>query len=283
MAHHYDFQSVRNLALTLAYDGTEFSGYARQEGQRTVQGVLEEALAVLLPGSFRTAVAGRTDRGVHALCQVVSCAMELDHVVDLAKFRRSLEKLTPRSLSIIAVAPVDGEFHARYTAIWRRYRYLISTSSAEIPHIRNLSWSLGPGIDLDSFKRAAQMLLGEHDFTTFCRRDPGGASLTRRVDALAMVKVGRDLFGFEIQANAFCHQMVRSLVGFLGQVALSKRSPEDFLDAMAARNRARGQDLAPPEGLFLVGVGYREPFGALTVRHQGDYPLVWESHYSQIG
>ena len=136
---------------------------------------------------------------------------------------------------------------------------------------------------MDSFKRAAQGLLGEHDFSTFCRRDPGGASLTRRVDALAMVKVGRDLFGFEIEANAFCHQMVRSLVGFLGQVALSKRSPEDLFEALGARNRAQGQDLAPPQGLFLVGIGYREPFGALTVRHQDDYPLVWESHYSQIG
>ena len=274
---------MSNLALTIAYDGGEFSGYARQLGQYTVQGVLEDALAKLSEGGFRTAVAGRTDRGVHALCQVVSCAFVVEQRLDLAKLARSLERMTPQSISIVSIVAVPAEFHARFSASWRRYRYLLSTAAFELPHLRRLSWALGPELEISAMAGAAELLLGERDFATFCRKDPGGATLVRRVDEVAFVKLGRDLFGFEIEANAFCHQMVRAVVGYLVMVGLGERSRADFGVALGARSRRLGVNLAPPEGLFLVGIGYREPFEGVTVRHSDDFQIVWKSRCTEVG
>ena len=283
MAREYHLEPISNVAVAIAYDGGDFYGYARQNVLRSVQGSFEEALATLADGPFKTAVAGRTDRGVHALSQVVSASFAQEQKFDLAKVQRSLDRLTPRSISIISVKEAPAEFHARFSAVARRYRYLISSAPLELPHDRRISWNLGASIDVSALVSASAILVGEHDFSTFCRRDPNAGSLIRLVNEVAIVKAGRNLFGFEIDANAFCHQMVRSLVGFLALVATGRRDPADFGKALRAKDRSTGENLAPPEGLFLTAVRYREPFINLNVIDDMDYPVLWKSRHPEIG
>lgn len=276
MPHAYHEIEARNLALTIAYDGSAFAGYARQRGDLpTVQGSLEEALSTIVGERFRTVVAGRTDRGVHALAQVVGLFLDEERPFDLSKVRKSLDSLTPSSISVLAVRSAPEEFHARFSAVWRRYRYLISSREADVPHLRRLCWHLGPDFRADPLGEAARSMLGELDFSTFCRRDPAGGSLRRRVEEVSLYSVATGLWALEIRANAFCHQMVRSLVGYLGLVAVGDKSAAAFAEALAARDRALGVTLAPPHGLYLVGVGYKEPYQDLGALDDGGFRELW--------
>ncbi|MDA8261858.1 MAG: tRNA pseudouridine(38-40) synthase TruA [Actinomycetota bacterium] len=276
MPHAYHEIATRDLALTIAYDGTAFAGYARQKGELpTVQGALEEALVTVVGEGFRTVVAGRTDRGVHALAQVVGLSLEEERSLDLSKVRKSLDSLTPASISVLAVKAAPEGFHARFSAVWRRYRYLISSRDADVPHLRRLCWHLGPDFRAEPLAEAAPAMLGERDFSTFCRRDPGGGSLYRRVEEVSLYSVATGVWALEIRANAFCHQMVRSLVGYLGLVAVGDKPASAFADALAAADRAKGVTLAPPEGLYLVGVGYKEPYAELGTLDVGGFRELW--------
>ena len=276
MPHAYREVATRDLALTIAYEGSAFAGYARQKGELpTVQGALEEALTTVVGEGFRTVVAGRTDRGVHALAQVVGLSLEAERFFDLSKVRKSLDSLTPRSISVLAVKAAPAGFHARFSAVWRRYRYLISSREADVPHLRRLCWHLGPGFSAEPLAEAAPAMLGERDFSTFCRRDPAGGSLNRRVEEVSFYAVGTGLWALEIRANAFCHQMVRSVMGYLGLVALGSKPASSFADALAAADRAFGVTLAPPEGLYLVGVGYKEPYAEFGTLDVGGFRELW--------
>ncbi len=265
-ARKYVPDAITYFAIELAYDGTDFVGYAKQRGQTTVQGVLESSLSVIFgPTLFSTAVAGRTDRGVHALTQVVSVSLERELLIDLDKLVRSLEKLTPNSVSIRRAVAVDEHFHARFSAVRRRYWYLLSTASFELPHLRRLSWNIGASFDFEVFFQTASQFVGEHDFTSFCRKDVNSRSLVRRVESVAVYEWSHGLYAFEIVANAFCHQMVRSIVGFLVQVGRGFRGGIDLADLLVARSRASTVDLAPPYGLYLAGIGYREPYESIML------------------
>ena len=257
----YSVQTLSNFALEIAYDGTDFLGYAKQPGKFTVQGVLEKALCLVLgTETFSTFVSGRTDKGVHALSQVVSVSIEHTVQLDLDKLVRSLEKLTPESISVARAVVVDEGFHARFSAVERRYWYFISTSEFEIPHLRRVSWNVGSSFDLGAFFAGAKTLVGEHDFSSFCRKDLNGGSLVRRVESVGLYESAVDLFVFEIRANAFCHQMVRSIVGFLTEIARGDGAYRDIEAFMNTRCRAKGANLAPPQGLFLSGINFREPY-----------------------
>jgi tRNA pseudouridine38-40 synthase len=202
-----------NIRLHLGYDGAGFRGYARQEGKRTVQGELERALGVLLGVAPTTAVAGRTDAGVHARHQVVSFAVE--EAVDTAQLTRSLNGILGPEIAVYVTESVEDSFHARHSARWRRYRYRIGTGVGD-PLTRGFTWEVGRRLDVPAMAAAAGAFLGEHDFSSFCRTVEGKSNV-RRVDE-SMVAVDGDLIEFWITANAFCHQMVRSLVGHLYDV-----------------------------------------------------------------
>ena len=241
-----------SLRLDLAYDGSGFRGYARQEGLRTVQSTLEEALETLLGGPIETAVAGRTDAGVHARGQVVS--LRVDSTVDVEKLARSLNGLVGPEIAVMAVTEVDAGFNARFSAIWRRYRYSLDTGPAPDPLHRGFVWHVGPRLDQAAMDETAAQFVGEHDFGAFCRAVEGKSNV-RRVDE-AKWEPAPNRLHFWIEANAFCHQMVRSLVGLCYDVGRGFTPVGSVADIIDSRDRSRVATVAPPHGLILWEVGY---------------------------
>jgi len=243
---------VPTYRLDLAYDGSGFNGYARQSGQPTIQGELETALETILNTPVATSVAGRTDAGVHAHGQVVS--FQLDAEVDLKRLRRALNGLVGSEIAVLAASEVGADFDARHSATWRRYRYLINTAGAQDPLTRHITWHVRRPLDLPAMTAAAVAFIGEHDFTTFCRSVVGRTNV-RRVTELTL-RCSDELIEVWMQANAFCHQMVRSVVGYLYDVGRGFSDGSLAADVIEARDRAAVATVAPPHGLTLWAVGY---------------------------
>lgn len=254
------------LRLELAYDGSSFRGFAFQAGQRTVAGELARAIATVARHEVTLVCAGRTDAGVHASRQVV----HVDVRADLAPER--LAKAVNAMLAPIVVvreaAVAPPGFDARRSAKSRSYRYLVLRSDHPHPLLAGVSWHVRDDLDLRSMNGAADSLLGEHDFSAFCRRPPGterGEPITRRVIDARWSRCpyeGADLCGddallrFEISARSFCHQMVRSVVGMLVDVGRRRRRAADVVALLSSGDRSHSTTIAPPHGLCLVGIGY---------------------------
>ena len=238
--------------LDVAYDGSGFRGYARQEGQRTVQGELESALNTYFKATVETSVAGRTDAGVHARQQVVS--LRYNGNLDTDRLRRAINGIIGPELSVLAVSPVGDDFNARFSATWRRYRYRIDTRPFHDPLTRHFVWHVRRDLDLAAMIDCTRSLLGEHDFTSFCRSVEGRSNV-RRVTELS-IDDADGLIDLWIQANAFCHQMVRSIVGYLFDVGRGFSDGTQVGDVIAARDRSAVATVAPAHGLTLWDVGY---------------------------
>jgi tRNA pseudouridine38-40 synthase len=238
--------------LDLAYDGSGFRGYARQTGQRTVQGELESALATLLKKPVGTSVAGRTDAGVHAAGQVVSFSIG-DHV-DLERLRRGLNGIIGPEISVLRCSIAADDFDARFSATWRRYRYLVDMRPAADPLTRHFVWHVGRSLDVPAMQSAASAMIGVHDFSSFCR-SVDGKSNVREMGELS-VHDSDDGLVIWAQANAFCHQMVRSIVGYLYDIGRGHADGAAAADVLVSRDRSRVATLAPPRGLTLWAVGY---------------------------
>lgn len=246
--------------LTLAYDGSGFRGFAPNADVRTVGGELSKALAKVLGSEIELAVAGRTDAGVHARGQVVS--FDAPHgSVEPVELRRSLNSLLGPSVVVREVQPAGADFHARFSARWRRYRYRLLTAEVPDPFLGATTWWMPKALDHHRMADAAHMLVGTHDFSSFCRRprERPDASLVRNVtDARWSQEPGDDgrVLTFEITATAFCHQMVRSIVGTLVEVGRGVRGVDTVAAALAGDDRSLAGQLAPPCGLILWEVGY---------------------------
>lgn len=238
--------------LDIAYDGTDFKGYARQEGLRTVQGELETALGTLVGPEVVTSVAGRTDAGVHARGQVVS--FEHGNALDLDRLRRSLDGILGPEIAVWSARIADEGFNARFSAIWRRYLYRLDTAPAADPLARGFVWSVGRELDLEAMVSATAPFLGEHDFSSFCRSVEGRSNMRRLTELSVRSESG--LVEIWAQANAFCHQMVRSIVGYLYDVGRGFSDGARTADVIAARDRGAVATVAPPHGLTLHEVGY---------------------------
>jgi tRNA pseudouridine38-40 synthase len=241
-----------SLRLDLAYDGSGFRGYAFQEGLRTIQGDLEGALRTLHGRPVETAVAGRTDAGVHARGQVVS--LQLDEAPDLERLARSLNGIVGPEIAVNAITSVDDDFHARFSARWRRYRYTMSTGIAPDPLARGFEWHVGSRLDVGLMEAAAAEFEGELDFSAFCRSVEGRTNV-RRVEESRWEEDG-DRLHFWIRANAFCHQMVRSLVGLCYDVGRGFTQADSVREIVESKDRSRVATVAPPHGLTLWEVGY---------------------------
>lgn len=239
--------------LDLGYDGTGFRGYAHQDGQRTVQGELESALATVLGASTSTAVAGRTDAGVHARGQVVS--FEVEAGIDELQLARSLNGILGPEVVVSSLTRAEDGFNARFSATYRRYRYLMALSPAWDPLTRHQVWHVGRSLDIGGMQAVAAAVVGEHDFSAFCRSVEGKSNV-RLVDE-ARWESADNLLTFWIQANAFCHQMVRSLVGFAYDVGRGFTSVGAISEIIEAGDRSPVVTVAPPHGLTLWEVGYR--------------------------
>jgi len=199
-----------------------------------------------------TSVAGRTDAGVHARSQVVSFEVEGD--IDELHLARSLNGILGPEIAVSRVIRVEDDFSARFSATFRRYRYLLSTAPAIDPLTRHQVWHLGRSLDIAAMRAVAAAVLGEHDFSAFCRSVEGRSNV--RVVDEARWDSGDDLLTFWIQANAFCHQMVRSLVGFAYDVGRGFIAVDSISEIIEAGDRSRIATIAPAHGLTLWEVGY---------------------------
>ena len=240
--------------LDLAYDGSDFHGFARQaQGVRTVQEVVEEALARVVRQEVRLVVAGRTDTGVHARHQVVSFVAERE--VPPSQVRRAITSMLGPEVVATAVSFVEEGFSARFDANSRTYRYHIDDSEVADPLRRRTVWHVGKQLDVVRMHEAAQGFVGDQDFASFCRRREGFGT-QRTVHAAAVWREEDGLVVFEITAKAFCHQMVRSLTGFLVEVGRGRRPHDSVAEVIAVRDRSVVPSPAPPAGLILWHVAY---------------------------
>lgn len=251
---------IERVRLVVAYDGTPFHGVAVNRGVRTVAGDLGEALARVLGGPVELTVAGRTDKGVHARGQVVTFDVEADRRPDLVALVRSLNRQCGPAIAVLDAAVVAPDFDARFSATARRYRYLVHHAAAPDPFRAAWAWHVEAPLDLPAMVLACDALIGEHDFASFCRRpkraDGQEASLVRRVVEASWHDDGDGLLRFEIEASAFCHQMVRSIVGTLVDVGRGRTRAGEVLGIVHARDRAAAGEPAPPHGLTLWLVRY---------------------------
>ncbi len=252
-------------ALKVEYHGAPFAGWQRQADQPSVQGVIEDALAKLESRDHTIAAAGRTDAGVHALAQVAHCDMEKEW----APFRLSEAlnyHLKPDPVAILACAKVDDDWHARFSAVERRYLFRILTRRAPATHQAGLVWQINHDLDVRAMQAAADHLIGKHDFTTFRSSICQAQSPVKTLDELRIEPVNT-LAGpevhFHVRARSFLHNQVRSFVGTLERVGAGSWSPADVKDALEACDRAACGPVSPPQGLYLAGVTYPEdPFSA---------------------
>ena len=245
------------VKLVVAYDGTDFSGFAAQQNQpavRTVGGVLAEAIAKILRHDVQLACAGRTDAGVHAWGQVVSFASEPG--LDPWRLRTALTSMLGPEIVVREAELVDARFDARHGAKWRSYRYTVLNRAFPDPFRDRFTWWVPEELDLRALRLAADPFVGEHDFASFCRKGPPGSSTVRRITDSRWVDEGDGALRYEIRANAFCWQMVRSIVGLLVEIGIGKRTPGDVMGIIRACDRDAAGQLAPPRGLCLWEVGY---------------------------
>lgn len=243
--------------LDLAYEGTDFHGFARQPSVRTVQGELEEALSLLLREEVSTTCAGRTDAGVHARGQVVSMALSRP-VHDEAGLMRSLNRRLPPDIAIHRVSATTAGWSARFAARWRAYRYYVGTRPVGDPLTRRQVWHLGFPLDIKAMNTASGHLVGTHDFASFCRAAEGRSTVREVQHACWTARQAAGL-RFDIRASAFCHQMVRSLVGWCVEVGRGRRTAAETPQVIASRCRQAAGPVAPPQGLILWEVGYGSP------------------------
>ena len=248
------------VRMLVAYDGSAFHGFAVQPGLRTVAGILTEALEKVLRHRVVVTGAGRTDRGVHAHGQVVSFDTAAARF-DPAHLQRVLNKLCGPALAVRDVAEAAADFDARFSARSRSYRYLILNRAVHDPLLTSTTWHVPQPLDVSALRIASDPLIGEHDFASFCRRPkavPGerAASLVREVFLAHWVQEDDGILRFEIEANAFCHQMVRSLVGTLVDMGLGRFRPGQMLSIMRSADRSQAGSVAPPNGLSLWEVRY---------------------------
>lgn len=244
------------LRLDLGYDGTDFSGWASQPGRRTVQGELEEALSRVLREPARLTVAGRTDAGVHAAGQVAHLDVSADTWGTLQESMvRRLAGVLPADIRVRSIAPAAAGFDARFAAIWRRYAYRIDDSrwGGQPLRRRDTLARLRP-LDDEAMAAAATRLLGEHDFAAFCRRREGATTI-RELQRLDVVRSAH-VITVTARADAFCHSMVRSIVGALLAVGEGRKRPDWPGGLLPSRERVSGVAVAPAHGLTLLEVAY---------------------------
>lgn len=241
--------------LDIAYDGAGFSGWARQPGLRTVQGVLEDALAIVVRTPVALTVAGRTDAGVHATGQVAHVDVPAS-AMPVAELCRRLARMLPPDVRVPSVRAAPPGFDARFSALRRHYRYRVSDAPWGVDPLRRhdtLAWHRP--LDAAAMTAASTLLLGEHDFAAFCRRR-GGATTIRTLQRLEWTGPEPHLLVAHVVADAFCHSMVRSLVGALLAVGEGRRPMRWPLSLLAGAGRSSEVQVVPPHGLCLVEVVY---------------------------
>lgn len=245
------------IALGIEYKGTDFHGWQAQENLLTIQGTLENALSKIAANPIQVFCAGRTDAGVHATGQVVHF---YSNTVRVPKaWTLGTNTYLPNSIAVRWAQEVDENFHARFSALSRRYRYIIYNQSLR-PAILSfqVTWYYIP-LDIAAMQQAAMFLIGEQDFSSFRSSQCESKTPMRNVQE---VKISRheNYVVIEIQANAFLHHMVRNIVGVLMQIGSGRKNPDWMRDVLLAKDRRIAAETAPAHGLYLINVNYPEPY-----------------------
>ena len=255
---------MRILKLTVAYDGTAFFGFQVQPGDLpTIQGVLEAGIKDLTGEEVRIAGSGRTDSGVHAVGQVVS--FQTGSTIPVENWSRALNNRLPADIRVITAEEVAPDFHARFSAVGKTYRYLFSTGKEPNPVALRYTWWVGRPLNVQAMQQAATVLVGRHDFKSFQTVGSSAQTSVRRVtesrlilasNGVSLVPGLTGLIAYEITADGFLYNMVRNIVGVLQRIGCGKLKPTDLAEIMAAQDRRRTGQLAPAQGLWLQQVWY---------------------------
>ena len=245
---------ARNIRLTLAYDGTEFSGWQVQNNARTVQGDIEDALGRMHGHPVRIQGAGRTDSGVHASGQVGNFFSDLDSI-DPRRWHIALNSYLPPDVRALASSEAPETFNAKNSARQRVYRYYLYTGIVGPPHLRLYCWKIRRRPDIRALNALASVFLGEHDFTTFAAAGDVSRSKVRRVDTACFFPEG-PFICFKVAASSFVWKMVRSILGTVLEYEQKAESPAALAEALRARDRSQAGMSAPARGLFLERVKY---------------------------
>jgi tRNA pseudouridine38-40 synthase len=260
--------------LVVAYDGTDFRGYAAQPDVRTVEGVLAAALEKVLRRPATLTCAGRTDAGVHAWGQVVSLDADSEAGIVPDRLRSSLNGMLAPEVVVRSVELADPGFDARRSAQWRTYTYAVVNRPVPDPFLARYAWWVPEPLDLPALRLGADPFVGEHDFAAFCRRNPNGTTI-RAITGLSWLRDPDGVLVATVEADAFCHSMVRSLVGAMLVAGDGRKPPGWPAELLALRERATDVRVVAPHGLTLVAVSYpADPAGwaaraELTRRRRG--------------
>jgi tRNA pseudouridine38-40 synthase len=244
---------MQNFKLILEYDGTDFHGWQKQPGLRTVQGVLEEATAAIFGRSVQVNGAGRTDAGVHALGQVANFVV--DTTMTPEQIGKAVATKLPEDVQVYHVEEVDLKFHARFSARSRRYAYYLRTEPTAI--WRRFAYVVSYELSVEAMNEAAGYLLGEHDFISFTPARSAGVPTHCNV-LKANVRRDDEIVSVTLEADHFLHNMVRVVVGTLIEVGRGKITPEQIRDIVGTKDRSAAGPTIPPNGLFLIHVAYDE-------------------------
>jgi len=245
---------MRNLKMTIEFEGTQYRGWQRQKNGLSIQEVLEEKIAVMTGERVKVIGSGRTDAGVHAIAQVAH--FKTKSPIPLRNFQAGLNSLLPRDIAVRELEEAAPDFHARIDVRSKIYLYRIHNCPTASPLFRNYAWTIYPPLNLEAMQEAAALLRGTHDFTSFSTVHTDVITFTRTILDIAVIGGHRGFIKVFVEADGFLRYMVRTIVGTLVDVGKGRRSPEDMTAILEARDRNTAGMTAPPQGLFLKEVKY---------------------------
>lgn len=244
---------MKNIKLTIEYDGTNYSGWQKQPHKKTVQLAIEEAVKKITGETIALLGSGRTDSGVHALGQVANFKTNTN--LDTGKLHKALNSILPDDIAVIEVEEASENFHSQYDSKSKIYQYRILNRSYPSAHLRKKVWLINQKLDIEQMRKASDFLLGTHDFKVFSHQNLTVKTTVRNVLNSHLSKNG-DLIEFEIEADGFLKRMVRMIVGTIVNVGKGKLGPEEFAYILESQKKNKFVGSAPPYGLFLKEVKY---------------------------
>lgn len=246
---------MRNIRLTIEYDGKEFNGWQKQPNKLNIQGNLEKVISDLTKEEIEIIGSGRTDAGVHALGQVAN--FKTNSNIPIEKFAIAINSRIKQSIRIKKAEEVDERFHSRYNCKRKTYRYIINTSETGSAIYRNLEYNIKMQLDVKKMQEAVKFFIGEHDFSAFKSSGTSSKSSVRTIYNAKVEQDGERII-IELTGNGFLYNMVRIISGTLVEVGLNKIKPEDITKIIESKNRQNAGKTLPPRGLYLVSVEYEK-------------------------
>lgn len=245
---------MRNIKLTIEYDGKEFNGWQKQPNKLNIQGTIEKAIETITGEQTELMASGRTDAGVHALGQVAN--FKTDSNIPIEKIAIALNANLKKSIRILKAEEVDERFHSRLTCKRKTYRYIIDNSKQGSAIYRNLETHIPNPLNVEKIKEAVQYLEGEHDFKSFKASGTSSKSSVRTINKAEIIEKENNRIWIELTGNGFLYNMVRIIAGTLVEVGMEKIRPEQIKTILEAKDRNLAGKTLPPQGLYLVKVEY---------------------------